>query len=286
MEKSYLSIILIILILGFSYGGFAYHKLQVTNADLTVSLASTTEKLTASERQKNDLLNALNDAAGKNQQFADQLTKVTQTANRLEWLNTLDPQLLQKYSKVYFLNENYTPKELSPIDSKYLFNPSRTIQINDRILPFVQQMLQAAATENVTIQVDSGYRSFDEQKSLKSNYKVTYGIGANSFSAEQGYSEHQLGTALDFTTPAIGGGLTGFEKTTAYTWFQNNAYKYGFILSYPKNNSYYIFEPWHWRFVGIELATKLHTENKNFYDLDQRDINTYLANMFNPPVTQ
>jgi len=55
-----------------------------------------------------------------------------------------------------------------------------------------------------------------------------------------------------------------FNKTKAYQWLLNNAYKYGFILSYPENNEYYIYEPWHWRFVGIKLATKLHNENKFF----------------------
>ena len=50
-------------------------------------------------------------------------------------------------------------------------------------------------------------------------------------------------------------------------------YKYGFAISYPAGNAYYKFEPWHWRYVGVELAAKLHNEAKNFYDLDQRDIN-------------
>lgn len=277
-----LSILVVALLGGFGYGYYLFTQLQTTNTDLQTSLTTTQNKLAVSEQQKNDLLSALNEAAQQNQSFAQQLNTVTQTANKLQWLSTLDPQLLQKYSKVYFLNENYVPRELSPIDTKFLFDPKKSLEIHDRVLPFLQQMLQAAALDNIAIQVQSAYRSFDYQKNLKSNYKVTYGTGANAFSAEQGYSEHQLGTALDLTTPKVGGALTGFEKTTAYTWMQNNAYKYGFILSYPQHNAYYIFEPWHWRFVGIELATRLHNENKNFYDLDQRDIDTYLGNMFSP----
>ena len=98
--------------------------------------------------------------------------------------------------------------------------------------------------------------------------------------AGQGYSEHQLGTTLDFITPGQNGNLTGFDKTDAYLWLQNNAYKYGFILSYPKGNTYYMYEPWHWRFVGIKLATYLHDTNLNFYNMDQRDIDKYLINTF------
>jgi D-alanyl-D-alanine carboxypeptidase len=81
-------------------------------------------------------------------------------------------------------------------------------------------------------------------------------------------------------TTGLGGMLDGFDKTSAYQWMLNNAYKYGFILSYPKNNGYYVFEPWHWRFVGIKLATDLHSQGKNFYDLDQRTIDGYLVSVF------
>ena len=68
--------------------------------------------------------------------------------------------------------------------------------------------------------------------------------------------------------------------TPAYQWMTDNAHKYGFVLSYPKDNSYYVYEPWHWRFVGVKLATDLHNQGKNFYDLDQRVIDTYLVNIF------
>jgi D-alanyl-D-alanine carboxypeptidase len=109
---------------------------------------------------------------------------------------------------------------------------------------------------------------------------VVYGSGANAFSADQGYSEHQLGTAADVTTNTLAGGLDGFDATPAYKWLTANAYKYGFILSYPQGNGYYEYEPWHWRFVGKKLARYLHTTNERFYDLDQRTIDSYLINIF------
>nr|MBP9757535.1 M15 family metallopeptidase [Candidatus Paceibacterota bacterium] len=123
----------------------------------------------------------------------------------------------------------------------------------------------------------SAYRSFDTQETLKEGYKVRYGAGtANSFSADQGYSEHQLGTTLDFTMPELGTGLVGFDKTPGFPWLKDHAHEYGFILSYPKGNGHFVFEPWHWRYVGVELASRLHQEGKSFYDLDQRLIDTYL----------
>ncbi|MFA6274340.1 MAG: D-alanyl-D-alanine carboxypeptidase family protein, partial [Candidatus Paceibacterota bacterium] len=78
----------------------------------------------------------------------------------------------------------------------------------------------------------------------------------------------------------LNGSLIDFDKTPEYTWLLENAYKYGFIISYPAGNTYYKFEPWHWRFVGINLATKLHNDNVYFYDTDQRIIDSYLVSLF------
>ena len=106
-----------------------------------------------------------------------------------------------------------------------------------------------------------------------------FGSGANQFSADQGFSEHQLGTTIDFTTAATSANLSDFEGTAAHTWLLSNAHKFGFILSYPPKNQFYISEPWHWRFVGRALADRLHSEGKYFYDLDQREIDKYLLNL-------
>jgi LAS superfamily LD-carboxypeptidase LdcB len=60
----------------------------------------------------------------------------------------------------------------------------------------------------------------------------------------------------------------------------NNAYRFGFVLSYPKGNAYYIYEPWHFRFVGVKLATYLHDRGLHFYDIDQKEIDQYLVSIF------
>ena len=126
-----------------------------------------------------------------------------------------------------------------------------------------------------------GVECADSKAALKSESKITYGPGtANQFSADQGCSEHQLGTSVDFTTLDAGAVFSKFRTDPAYQWLKDNAHNYGFILSYPEENSYYKFEPWHWRFVGVELAKTLHRENKYFYDLDQREIDTYLIKLF------
>ncbi len=207
--------------------------------------------------------------------------KITGAVDTLQKLSKTDPELLQKYSKVFFLNEHYAPERLSEIDKVYLYSEKKSELINLSVRPHLQDLLEAAKAGGITLYVKSAYRSFDEQKSVKSAYTVIYGKGnASQFSADQGYSEHQLGTTVDITTVGVNGSLGGFEKTPAYLWMQLNAYKYGFILSYPENNNYYIFEPWHWRYVGIKLATRLNAEGKHFYDLDQREIDKYLPDIF------
>lgn len=212
-----------------------------------------------------------------------QIAALKDKLNKLEEKNKFpsnDPDLLKKYSKVYFLNENYVPISISDIPKSYVHPASHNTQIHTNVLPFLIRMIDAGEAEGMHLIATSAYRSFAAQKELKDGYKVIYGSGANQFSADQGYSEHQLGTTLDFTTKALNGAINGFERTEEYFWLLNNAYKYGFIISYPLGNDYYKFEPWHWRFVGVELASKLHEDRQTFQELDQRVINTYLDKLF------
>ncbi len=245
------------------------------------NIGSLAEQL-SSQEQKNATLNTelikTQENLGK---VEGKFGKVSNTVQELEKLTKADPKLLQKYSKVFFLNEHYEPARVVEIDKKYVLSKVRSEQIHAEVWPHLEDMFEAAEEDGVPLLVVSSYRSFDTQAALKNQYTVTYGAGtANQFSADQGYSEHQLGTTLDLTTPKLATGYTAFENTPAYSWLQENAYKYGFILSYPKDNQYYVFEPWHWRFVGEDLAEYLHDNEKNFYDLEQRKIDEFLPNMF------
>ncbi len=208
------------------------------------------------------------------------VSRLTGTVRTLERLSTTDSQLLQKYSRIYFLNEHYMPSELVVIDEKYNYPSGKEVTVHALMWPHLRELLERAHRSGIDIMVLSGYRSFAEQTTLKQEYLVRYGTGANQFSADQGFSEHQLGTAVDFTTSELGQNLIGFEKTDAYRWLERNAHRYGFTLSYPEGNEYYMFEPWHWRFVGRELAEHLHRNGLFFYDLEQREIDTYLPTLF------
>ena len=255
--------------LAFTNGLFA-EKTEILRKDI-----STTKDLTS------EIARALSNSNQTVQEFQQTIGQISGTVDTLNKLSKTDPELLQKYSKVYFLNEHYVPERLTEIPVEYLYSDSSPGQIHTQVWPYLKALLDAAKTEGVALYVKSAYRSFDEQKSIKSSYRITYGAGtANQFSADQGYSEHQLGTTVDFITTGLGGDPEGFEKTSSYLWLLNNASKYGFTLSYYQGNPYYIFEPWHWRYVGVKLATYLQSENKHFYDLEQREIDEYLVSLF------
>lgn len=225
-------------------------------------------------------LEELRYAENRNEEFEDQIADINQTVGEISRYTYVDPELLKKYSRVFFLSENYAPTSLIQIDDDWVQN-NESLLLHRDAHPFLERMLENAEDDGIDLRIISAYRSFQRQQSLKNHYTVTYGAGtANEFSADQGYSEHQLGTAVDFTTPELGNSFTNFDTSNAFTWLKNNAHKYGFVLSYPEGNQYYQYEPWHWRFVGIELAEDLYRAGDFFYDWDQRRIDEYRANVF------
>jgi LAS superfamily LD-carboxypeptidase LdcB len=253
--------------------------------ELAASQQSVTElqqRLTDAEKERDRLQELLRLASDENAAFGKRVEELASSVSFLDKVSKTDRELLQKYSSVYFLSENFVPDPLVPVNDELLARASSNVMIHGNVFPFLEKMMGAAEREGLPLRVLSAYRSFGTQSSVKSGYKVTYGAGtANKFSADQGYSEHQLGTTVDFTTPEKPESLTvAFRDTPQYSWLIRHAHEYGFALSYPEGNSFFQFEPWHWRFVGVDLATYLYYENKYFYDLDQREINPYLLRIF------
>ena len=117
-------------------------------------------------------------------------------------------------------------------------------------------MKEAASNDGLNIYVVSGFRSYWDQNYIYNNYVAWDGqYNADTYSARPGHSEHQTGLAFDLNWVS-----DEFEYTSEGIWLNNNAYKYGFILRYPKGKTYetgYIYEPWHYRYVGTDLSYKL-----------------------------
>ncbi len=277
---SVLGVLVTALIGALSYGGFRYTQLDETHKKTQEELASTSAAYALLVQTAAQLQQALSFEQTRNGTFESQISKISSTVGTLDKLAKTDKELLAKYSKVYFLSEHYVPTSLSNLPEGFSYPPDKELQIHTKVLPHLEALMTAAQKDDVDLRISSSYRSFNAQASLKTSYKVQYGKGANTFSADQGYSEHQLGTTVDFTTEHTKGSLVGFDATPAYAWLSKNAHKYGFILSYPKGNTYYQYEPWHWRYVGVSLATRLYQDEDYFYELEQRDIDTYLVSLF------
>jgi LAS superfamily LD-carboxypeptidase LdcB len=241
--------------------------------ELSSRLSLTSEELSEIE---DDLRREKN----RNEDFEDQIKDLAGTVGVLDKLSKTDEELLQKYSRTYFLNENFRPLKLAQIDQDYVFSSKNDQYFHGDAVEYLTDLLDAAKKAGYDIKIISAFRSFEEQAELKGQYTQVYGSGSNAFSADQGYSEHQLGTTVDIADTATGGAYTSFADTKAFSWLQNNAHRYGFILSYPKGNQFYVFEPWHWRFVGRDLAEDLKRKEQSFYDLDQRELDAYLVTIF------
>ena len=119
------------------------------------------------------------------------------------------------------------------------------------------KMQAAAKVDGLNIYISSGFRSYSYQKTLYNNYVNRDGVtAADTYSARAGHSEHQSGLAFDVNTIN-----DSFANTEEGKWLNDNCYKYGFILRYPNGKSDetgYQYEPWHFRYVGVELAEKLY----------------------------
>lgn len=138
-------------------------------------------------------------------------------------------------------------------------------------------MQKAAAADGVTVWMQSGYRSVKYQTSLyerKTKYYLDKGYD-NATAKEKaaavvnppGYSEHNCGLAADLNSPEHTGLDEGFEKTAAFRWLCEHAGDYGFILRYPKDaedKTEIIYEPWHWRYVGVDNAAKINASGLCF----------------------
>lgn len=166
-------------------------------------------------------------------------------------------------NKYYKLDKDYEPEDLTIINSKFA---SGTQKLRKEAADKFEEMASDMLKENLKIYAGSTYRSYSYQEGLYNRYVKKDGFKeAETYSARAGYSEHQLGLAVDIVN-----GKWNYlsEGDKEYTWLINNSYKYGFILRYPHESEYitgYVFEDWHFRYLGIDLATKVY-ESKLTYD--------------------
>lgn len=165
--------------------------------------------------------------------------------------------LVNKYHK---LPSNYEAKDLVTLSKTY---SSRGHKIKKAASEPLMKMIDAARADGLNLLVISGYRTESTQRGLFNNSVKRHGMDhALIYSAKPGHSEHQLGLAVDLNSTE-----ESFDQTKEYKWLKANSYKYGFIERYPKGKEFitgYGYEPWHYRYLGVDLATKVYTENVTY----------------------
>lgn len=166
-------------------------------------------------------------------------------------------------SKTYFLPEDYIPEKLVPLSLTYA--SSNTTMENEAAGQFMK-MCDALMEQGLKMYATNAYRSYTYQVDLYNRYVKEDGQEkADNYAARPGFSEHQTGLTADVAS--MKGGITDFSQSKEYPWMTENAHLYGFIQRYPNNKTLitgYREESWHWRYLGVELATKVKESKLTF----------------------
>ena len=165
-------------------------------------------------------------------------------------------------NKNYPLDRNYTP-------SKGYVIENTSVMADIRVAEAYRLMYNAALTEDVVLTPYSAYCGYQRQKTIYDNKVQAFilqGLTEDEarLSAEKrvepaGCSENGAGLAVDVISASA-----GFSSTNEYKWLVANAHNYGFVLRYPEDKmeiTGMIYQPWHWRYVGIEVATEMKEQN-------------------------
>ncbi len=166
-------------------------------------------------------------------------------------------------NKHRYINEDYEPSDLVDVSDDYANNYYGQIRLREETYEQFKKMVDDANKEDLNIYADTGYRTFKTQKTIYNNYVYENGYNkASLYAAKAGFSEHELGTAID-----VSNGYLIEKGDPEYNWLMQYGYKYGFIFRYFEDNidlTGFAEEPWHIRYVGVDVATKIHEENLTF----------------------
>ena len=181
---------------------------------------------------------------------------------------TKEEGILTLVNKYNYVTRDYIPKDLITINN---------LKINKEAYDSFKEMQDAMNKEGLNIRIISAYRTYEYQENLYNNYlKKDKRELVDAYSARAGYSEHHTGLAIDIDN--LKQNFEHFYLTKEFIWMQENASKYGFILRYPKNKENitgYQYEPWHYRYVGKEIALYIKKHNSTYeeYYYEFLDIN-------------
>ena len=183
---------------------------------------------------------------------------VTNNVETVRYVNYENVMLVNRQNEV---DKTYIPSDLVELEVKFLNNNTHNNLLKMEVATQVEQMFEDAKKDGIHLLAVSGYRSYEYQKKLYENKVKKAGKKeADKYVAMPGTSEHQTGLAIDILSTEYKKLNKGFENTSAYRWLCENIDEYGFIIRYQEGKESitgYGFEPWHFRYVGKDLAKEL-----------------------------
>ena len=285
---------LCVIVLGSAFGASALNKKTDNNVAESASKAdSSSQAVTAGEQETDDTTKALTNDTSSAETTAEPAksepstsassastnstatTKSTaSTAEKSDYLyayagfNPVTTDMSVPVEKLllnrkYKLPDGYVPKLTEAVKGS-------GVKMDYRVAPHYQEMYNAAKKDGITLTPVSGYRSYERQKNNFENQikeymnqgmnKVDATVKASQIRLLPGTSEHNAGLAMDICSLS-----ETFENTKEFKWLQAHAHEYGFIMRYPKdkvNVTKIIYEPWHYRYVGTDLAKQLKSSGQ------------------------
>ena len=163
--------------------------------------------------------------------------------------------------RTHALPAGYAPDDLISLRDLGVPTLGQNTMLRREAAEHLEGLVAHAAAAGEELTVVSAYRSYEDQRFSYNRLVSIYGSGADRMSASPGHSQHQLGTAVDFTNAAVGYEvIQSFGSTTASGWLTLHAHEHGFVLAYPPGQEAetgYEWEPWHYRYVGIDNARRV-----------------------------
>ena len=194
----------------------------------------------------------------------DSVTYKNTEQDKLSNIPVIDSDFSILVNKQNSLDKDYKPKTTIPNVSS-----NNNVPVRYDIVDAVEELFTASKKTGLSLILVSGYRSYETQSSIYNNNIKNKGeTWTSQFSAKPGESEHQTGLALDISSVSQGGGLyQSFGETEEGQWLKENCAKYGFILRFldgKEDITGYTYEPWHFRYVGVEVAQYIMENNLTF----------------------
>jgi zinc D-Ala-D-Ala carboxypeptidase len=196
----------------------------------------------------------------------DKARKVTSSATTCDDLGVL-------VDRSHSLPPDYVPRDLVPLRD-YGVPTLGSEVLRREAAEHLGRLVEGAAADGEKLVVASAYRSYENQQRSHESLRSVLGAGAGRLSATAGHSQHQLGTAVDFTDAAAGYKLgVPFARTSGYRWLEQHAWEYGFVLAYPRGEEErtgYRWEPWHYRYVGVRDAKRIEHSGQSLQEFLER----------------